>query len=212
MKRLRFVVKAKLKTNFTDTTISFLRAIQTVKPHQVPYTAGNGFQVVNGNNLLTEGINNQIGYLNISINGDQTITGSGNLNLLVTRYPSSTQAPEVRVLNIDGSSFNLNFLYNSRPVIQDMEIEVDNRTDRVVTLADFTGHWSDFDGDNIGFITIYNSDNNLLFNNVVYVSGTPISATDISLGKLKYTPDDVDNQYNDDYDYTITDTQGNVSE
>lgn len=212
MKRLRFVVKAKLKTNFTDTTISFLRAVQTVKPHQVPYTAGNGFQVVNGNNLLTEGINNQIGYLNISINGDQTITGSGNLNLLVTRYPSSTQATEVRVLNIDGSSFNLNFLYNSRPVIQDMEIEVDNRTDRVVTLADFTGHWSDFDGDNIGFITIYNSDNNLLFNNVVYVSGTPISATDISLGKLKYTPDDVDNQYNDDYDYTITDTQGNVSE
>ena len=212
MKRLRFVVKAKLKTNFTDTTISFLRAIQTVKPHQVPYTAGNGFQVVNGNNLLTEGINNQIGYLNISINGDQTITGSGNLNLLVTRYPSSTQATEVRALNIDGSSFNLNFLYNSRPVIQDMEIEVDNRTDRVVTLADFTGHWSDFDGDNIGFITIYNSDNNLLFNNVVYVSGTPISATDISLGKLKYTPDDVDNQYNDDYDYTITDTQGNVSE
>ena len=211
MKRLRFVVKAKLKTNFTDTTISFLRAIQTVKPHQVPYTAGNGFQVVNGNNLLTEGINNQIGYLNISINGDQTITGSGNLNLLVTRYPSSTQAPEVRVLNIDGSSFNLNFLYNSRPVIQDVEIEVDNRTDRVVTLADFTGHWFDFDGDNIGFITIYNSDNNLLFNNVVYVSGTPISATDISLGKLKYTPDDVDNQYNDDYDYTITDTQGNVS-
>ena len=212
MKRLRFVVKAKLKTNFTDTTISFLRAIQTVKPHQVPYTAGNGFQVVNGNNLLTEGINNQIGYLNISINGDQTITGSGNLNLLVTRYPSSTQATEVRALNIDGSSFNLNFLYNSRPIIQDMEIEVDNRTDRVVTLADFTGHWSDFDGDNIGFITIYNSDNNLLFNNVVYVSGTPISATDISLGKLKYTPDDVDNQYNDDYDYTITDTQGNVSE
>lgn len=212
MKRLRFVVKAKLKTNFTDTTISFLRAIQTVKPHQVPYTAGNGFQVVNGNNLLTEGINNQIGYLNISINGDQTITGSGNLNLLVTRYPSSTQATEVRALNIDGSSFNLNFLYNSRPIIRDMEIEVDNRTDRVVTLADFTGHWSDFDGDNIGFITIYNSDNNLLFNNVVYVSGTPISATDISLGRLKYTPDDVDNQYNDDYDYTITDTQGNVSE
>jgi len=211
MKRLRFVVKAKLTTDFTNTNITFLRNEQAAKPHQIPYTNGNGFQVANGNVLLTEGINNQIGYLNIVIDGDQTIDGVDNLNLLITRYPNSTAVAEFRTLTIDGSSFDINFLYNSRPEIEDMEIEVDNRTDRIVTLSDFTGYWSDYDNDSIGFITIYNTDNNLLFDNIVYVSGTPISASDISLGKLKYSPDDVDNQYNDDYDYTITDTAGNIS-
>lgn len=211
MKRLRFVVKGKRFTTFADTSITFLREVQTAKPHGVPYTTGNGYQVANGTALLTEGVDGQVNYLNIVVDGDQTITASGTLNLLITHFPNATQAAQVRNLSLDGSNIKINFLYNSRPVILDVDIEVDNRTNKVVTLAHFDGRWSDYDNDAIAFITIYNSDSNLRFNGAVYVPGTPISAADINAGKLVYVPDDVDNQYNDDYSYTITDTAGNVS-
>lgn len=211
MKRLRFAVKAKAKTNFTNTHILFLRETQTTKPHQVPYTAGNGFVVANGSVLFTQGVDGQIDYMNIAIDGDQTISTTGNLNLLIKRYPNATQSAETKTLTIDGSNFDISFIYNSRPINMDLDIEVDNRTTRVVLLSDFNGYWSDYDADSLAFITIYNADSNLLFNNVAYVNGTPISAADITAGKLKYVPDDVDNQYNDDYNWTITDSNGNVS-
>jgi hypothetical protein len=211
MKRLRFVVKAKIKTNFTSTEILFLRETQTAKPHQVPYTDGNGFIVADGSVLYTQGIDGQIGYMDIAIDGDQTITGTGDLNLLIKRYPSDMQASEVRTVTVDGSDFDITFLYNSRPINNDVDIEVDNRTPRVVLLSDFNGYWSDYDNDSLAYITVYNADANLLFNDIAYVNGTPISVADITAGKLKYVPDDVDNQYNDDYQWTVTDSNGNES-
>ena len=212
MKKLRFVVKAKEMITFQSGSISFVRGSQETKPLNISYSNGNGYTLADGTTLLTEGTTTIQNFLSIVVDGNQTLTGTGVLNLLITRFPNGTQSADMRTLTIDGSQLIINFNFSSKPVATDMEIEVDNRTNKVVTLAHFIPYVTDYDGVDIAYITIYNADSNLKYNGSPYINGTPISANDIANGLLVYHPDDTDLQYNDDYDYTVTDSQGNISD
>ena len=212
MKKLRFVVKAKEMITFQSGSISFVRGSQETKPLNISYSNGNGYTLADGTTLLTEGTTTIQNFLSIVVDGNQTLTGTGVLNLLITRFPNGTQSADMRTLTIDGSQLIINFNFSSKPVATDMEIEVDNRINKVVTVAHFIPYVTDYDGVDIAYITIYNADNNLKYNGSPYINGTPISANDIANGLLVYHPDNTDLQYNDDYDYTVTDSQGNSSD
>lgn len=212
MKRLRFVVKGKDFINFNDVTINnLLRQENNERLVNVSYTGGTGYNIANNTVLYTQGTLGTDGYLHITVNGTQTLTGSGNLAIRVVSKPTHNQANESKNITIDGSDFVIYLGYNTTPVIEDIEIEVDNRTPRVLTMADFNAHFTDYDGEPIGSIILENTDSNLEFNGVPYVSGTPITVVEVNNGLLIYNPDDTDIEYNDDYDYEVTDASGNYS-
>lgn len=212
MKKLRFVVLGKNYTSFDSTNITFLRNVQSTKSLSIPYNNGNGYIVADGAVLYTQGTSGQEGYFKVTASGTQTINGTGSLNVLITHYPSATQANQSKSFVIDGSTVFINILYNSKPVNNDLDIEVNNREHKIITMAMFDGYWSDYDNDSLSFITIYNSNSNLQFNGTSYISGTPIAVSDIQAGKLKYIGSDTDLAYNDDFGYTVTDSNGNTSD
>lgn len=212
MKKLRFVVLGKNYTSFDSTNITFLRNVQSTKSLSIPYNNGNGYIVADGAVLYTQGTSGQEGHFKVIASGTQTINGTGSLNVLITHYPSATQANQSKSFVIDGSTVLINILYNSKPVNNDLDIEVNNREHKVITMAMFDGYWSDYDSDGLSAITIYNSNTNLQYNGSTYTPGTPIPVVDIQAGKLKYIGNDTDAAYNDNFSYTVTDTHGNVSD
>lgn len=212
MKKLRFIVLGKIHTSYSDISVTFLRGIQSAKPQTIPYTNGNGYAVADGTTLYTEGTINQIGYFRVVSSGTQPVTGNGSLNILVTHYPSDNQGNQSKPFSIDGSLVTINIIYNSKPININLDIEVNNREIKTIQMSNFDGHWSDYDNDSLSFITIYNSNSNLQFNGTSYISGTPIAVSDIQAGKLKYIGSDTDLAYNDDFGYTVTDSNGNTSD
>ena len=211
MKQLKIKILAKIFINFQAINITFLREQQTSKEVSVPYTNGREFVLSAGQVLYTVGTLNQIGYLEIKVVNNTTLTSSGNLLLSITHYPSVSEANKTVTFNIDSSAVNIGFYYNSAPTTNDIIVQTNNRTPYTFTSQDFLANISDYDNDQIvevsliGDLTGYSLDNNSI------LSGSWITMADIALGKLKYTPLNQDAYYEKDIQYKAKDINGNIS-
>ena len=211
MKQLKIKVLAKIFINFQAINITFLRGEQTNKEISLPYTNGGNLVLSAGQVLYTVGTLNQVGYLEIKVVNNTTLTSSGNLLLSITHYPSVSEANKTITFNIEGSAVNIGFYYNSAPTINDIIVQTNNRIPYIFTSQDFLANITDYDNDQItevsliGDLTGYSLDNNSI------LSGSWVTMVDIALGKLKYTPLNQDTYYEKDIQYKAKDINGNIS-
>ena len=211
MKQLKIKVLAKIFINFQAINITFLREQQTSKEVSVPYTNGGDFVLSAGQILYTVGNLNQVGYLEIKVVNNTTLTSSGNLLLSITHYPSISEANKTITFNIDGSAVNIGFYYNSAPTTNDIIVQTANRTPYTFTTQDFLSNITDYDNDQIVEVSLIGDLTGYTLNNTAIVSNSWISMTDIALDKLVYTPLNQDAYYEKDIQYKAKDINGNIS-
>ena len=211
MKELKIKVLGKTKISFTNATLSFIREEQTTKELTISYQNGTGQSLTANQILFTQGTNNQIGFLQIKVLNNSVLNGNGTFTISVTNYPTSSEVNAAKSITIDGSVLNISFYYNSRPVTNDIEIPVFNRTVKVIDATVFLNNFTDYDGDSISEIAFYGDVSNIKVDGVSYVEGTYISLSLFSSNKVTYTPNDTDNPYEVSLTYKIKDTAGNTS-
>lgn len=211
MKQLKIKILAKVFINFQSINITFLREQQSSKEISVPYTNGGNFVLSAGQVLYTVGTLNQIGYLEIKVVNNTTLTSSGNLLLSITHYPSISEANKTITFNINNSAVNIAFYYNSTPTINDIIVQTNNRTPYTFTTQDFLSNITDYDNDQIVEVSLIGDLTGYTLNNTSIVSNSWISMTDIALGKLVYTPLNQDAYYEKDIQYKAKDINGNIS-
>ena len=211
MKELKIKVLGKTKISFTNATLSFIREEQTTKELTISYQNGTGQSLTANQILFTQGTNNQIGFLQIKVLNNSVLNGNGTFTISVTNYPTSSEVNATKSITIDGSVLSISFYYNSRPVTNDIEISVLNRTVKVIDATVFLNNFTDYDGDSISEIAFYGDVSNIKVDGVSYVEGTYISLSLFSSNKVTYTPNDTDNAYEVSLTYKIKDTAGNTS-
>ena len=211
MKQLKIKILAKIFINFQRINSTFLRGEQTTKEINLPYTNGGNFVLSAGQVLYSVGTLNQVGYLEIKVVNNTTLTSSGNLLLSITHYPSVSEANKTINFNIDNSAVNIAFYYNSAPTINDIIVQTDNRTPYTFTTQDFLSNITDYDNDQIVEVSLIGDLTGYTLNNTVIVSNSWISMTDIALGKLVYTPLNQDTYYEKNIQYKAKDINGNIS-
>ena len=211
MKQLKIKILAKIFINFQAINITFLREQQTNKEISVPYTNGGDFVLSAGQVLYTAGTLNQVGYLEIKVVNNTTLTSSGNLLLSITHYPSASEANKTVTFNIDSSAVNIVFYYNSAPAINDIIVQTNNRTPYTFTTQDFLANVSDYDNDQIAEISLIGDLTGYTLDNTPVVSDSWISMADVALDKLVYTPLNQDAYYEKDIQYKAKDIHGNIS-
>ena len=211
MKELKIKVLGKTKISFTNATLSFIREEQTTKELTISYQNGTGQSLTANQILFTQGTNNQIGFLQIKVLNNSVLNGNGTFTISVTNYPTSSEVNAAKSIIIDGSVLNISFYYNSRPVTNDIEISVLNRTVKVIDATVFLNNFTDYDDDSISEIAFYGDVSNIKVDGVSYVEGTYISLSLFSSNKVTYTPNDTDNPYEVSLTYKIKDTAGNTS-
>lgn len=211
MKQLKIKILAKVFINFQAITTTFLREQQSNKEVSVPYTNGGDFVLSAGQVLYTVGTLNQVGYLEVKVVNNTTLTSSGNLLLSITHYPSISEANKTVTFNIDNSAVNIAFYYNSAPTINDIIVQTNNRTPYTFTTQDFLVNITDYDNDQIAEISLIGDLTGYTLDNNAVVSNSWISMTAIALGKLVYTPLNQDTYYEKDIQYKAKDINGNIS-
>ena len=211
MKELKIKVLGKTKISFTNATLSFIREEQTTKELTISYQNGTGQSLTANQILFTQGTNNQIGFLQIKVLNNSVLNGNGTFTISVTNYPTNSEVNTAKSITIDGSVLSISFYYNSRPVTNDIEISVLNRTVKVIDATVFLNNFTDYDGDSISEIAFYGDVSNIKVDGVSYVEGTYISLSLFSSNKVTYTPNDTDNAYDVFLTYKIKDTAGNIS-
>ena len=211
MKQLKIKILAKVFINFQAITTTFLREQQSNKEVSVPYTNGGDFVLSAGQVLYSVGTLNQVGYLEIKVVNNTTLTSSGNLLLSITHYPSISEANKTVTFNIDNSAVNIAFYYNSAPTINDIIVQTNNRTPYTFTTQDFLVNITDYDNDQIAEISLIGDLTGYTLDNNAVVSNSWISMTAIALGKLVYTPLNQDTYYEKDIQYKAKDINGNIS-
>lgn len=211
MKELKIKVLGKTKISFTNATLSFIREEQTTKELTISYQNGTGQSLTANQILFTQGTNNQIGFLQIKVLNNSVLNGKGTFTISVTNYPTNSEVNAAKSITIDGSVLSISFYYNSRPVTNDIEISVFNKTVKVIDATVFLNNFTDYDGDSISEIAFYGDVSNIKVDGVSYVEGTYISLSLFSSNKVTYTPNDTDNAYEVSLTYKIKDTAGNTS-
>ena len=211
MKQLKIKILAKIFINFQGINSTFLRGEQTTKEINLPYTNGGNFVLSAGQVLYSVGTVNQVGYLVVKVVNNTTLTSSGNLLLSITHYPSVSEANKLITFNINNSGVNINFYYNSAPIINDIIVQTNNRTPYIFTTQDFLSNITDYDNDQIVEVSLIGDLTGYTLNNTAIVSNSWISMTDIALGKLVYTHLNQDTYYEKDIQYKAKDINNNIS-
>ena len=211
MKQLKIKILAKIFINFQGINSTFLKGEQTTKEINLPYTNGGNFVLSAGQVLYSVGTVNQVGYLVVKVVNNTTLTSSGNLLLSITHYPSVSEANKLITFNINNSGVNINFYYNSAPIINDIIVQTNNRTPYIFTAQDFLSNITDYDNDQISEISLIGDLTGYTLDNTAVVSNSWITMADIALGKLVYTPLNQDTYYEKDIQYKAKDINGNIS-
>lgn len=208
-------VAAKIFINFSPMTVSLIREESNTAVVNLNYTSGTGQTMTAGQILYTVGTQGNPGYLEVRVNNNTTLSGSGTIPLTVSSFPTATQANQTVTFQFDQSTITLNLTYNSRPVTSDVTISMANRATRGFTTAEFLAAYTDFDTNAMtemkaeGNMTGYEYDANGTNNFAPYVSGTWIPVNNIS--RLRYVALNQNAAYNKTNPWYAKDSQGNIS-
>lgn len=100
---------------------------------------------------------------------------------------------------------------NNPPLAGDIEIELDNRQDRVLNINDFLNHFSDIDNDDLAAVIIEGNVQRYLLNNIPYIEGTQIPRSLIESGLLIFKAPDTSDYSEDATIWKAVDTAGSIS-
>lgn len=208
---LRFRVGAREKIIFGRAFVEFTRGTISTKNLDVTYSNGTGQQIFVNEVLYTYLSPGVDGYIQIRSLTNQILSGSGILNLSMTHKVSSTQSNQDVTFNYDTSPILVSINYNSKPVAEDITIDIDNRDVYTFLKTDFTTHYTDFDMDTLDSISIYGDVTGFKIDLSDYVAGDWIDIADIEAGLLTYVALDQDPEYETDNTWEAKDSNGNTS-
>lgn len=194
---------------FTDMYLSFMRGESSTKTSTVNYSNGSGQNIEAGETLYSEGTIGTEGYLSIKSTNAVTLSGAGSILITATAFPTTTKADGDVTFTYSASPVVIHIDYTSLPVIEDLTVEIENRTPKTFTSDLFTDHFSDFDGDTLSELMIEGDVTGYKFNGVDYISGTWIAIQDIGL--LTYTPNDTNIIYEKINNWKGKDSDGQIS-
>ena len=215
MSTLTLNIKAKPLLVLGEVTRTLVRGEFSSAILTVSFSNAIGQKILKDSILFQEGNEGQEGYSKVTINETKTLTGKGTFEIKVDSYPNIYQANRSITYTIDNGIGTLLFVYDSKPETSPIEIQEENRKTHTFTLAEFMSHITVPFGTEINSISLSGDvsgfKQNLNGNVIDYVENTFISVDDISIGKLYYVPNDVDNAYEKTLTYSVKDSNGNIS-
>lgn len=199
--------------NFTAITVPFIRDTSTTKTATVNYSNASGQTLTANQVLLEEGTPNNLGYLKISNKNDVTLNGTGVFTIEIEHYPTYNEVNKSKDVTIAGnpSKLTINFVYNSKPVTNDINLTTPNRTDKVIKSTDILPNVSDFDNDAITEIALYGNVSSFRYMGSPYTEGTFIPISSLSNDSLKSVANDQNDSYTVTVQYRVKDSNGNIS-
>lgn len=215
MSDLILKVKAKPVLILGEVTRTLIRGEFSSAVLTVNFENGIGQNIIKDTILFEEGTEGQENYSKVTINETKTLTGKGTFEIKVDSYPNIYQANRSITYTIDNGTGTLLFAYDSKPETSPIQIQEENRKTHTFTLTEFMSHIIVPLGTEIKSISLSGDvsgfKQNLNGNVIDYVENTFISVDDISVGKLYYVPNDVDNAYEKAVTYSVKDSNGNIS-
>ena len=97
---------------------------------------------------------------------------------------------------------------NNPPIISNFSKLLENRTEYIFLLSDFTSKYTDIDGNALDGVIISGDTSNFVLQGLPLVSGTEITPTQISSGYLKYVSPNVNTQSQSTVTWYAKDTLG----
>lgn len=209
---LRFRNAEKQKIVFGDSNIEFIRSQISSKSLDIVYSNASG-QIVNSNEIFYSYLNSSDnGFIEIKSLTNQVLNGSGILNLNMTHRVSSSQINQDILFYFDSSPINLKIYYNSRPKVEDIIKDINNRTTYTFEPSDYQNAYVDFDNDALDKIAIFGNVSEYEVNLNQYIEGDWISINNIDSGLFTYKSLDQDSNYEKDNTWKAMDINGNISD
>ena len=208
-------VAAKIFLNFTPITVNLIREDNNSVPVTLNYSSGTGQTMTAGQVLYSVGTVGNLGFLEVVVNSNTTLNGTGTVSLTVNSYPTATQANQTVTFQFDQSTITLNLVYNSKPVISNVNISLTNRGTHDFTTAEFLAAYTDLDSNAMseikaeGTTTGYEYDINGTNTYVPYVAGTWIPVNNIT--RLRFKAANQNAAYLQSNPWFAKDSQGNIS-
>lgn len=212
-------VAAKIFINFSPINVDMIREEANTIPTTLNYTSGTGQQIP-ANTVLTYTGGGQT--VTLTFPNATTISGTGSANVIIQSTPTSSAVDGAATFTYDQSTITVNIDYNSRPVINDININMANRAFHNFTIAEVEAEFSDIDPDALDAIRVKNDSNGnvtgYLYNTgsvgtpnyVPYVADTWILRADIP--KLRYQGLNQNASYFKSNPWEARDVEGNISE
>jgi hypothetical protein len=215
MGNINLNIAEKLFINFTPMTTLLIREQNNVKSVNLNYTNGSGQQMTAGQVLYLTGTVGNLGYIEVKVDNDTILNGSGSVSLTVSSYPDTGQANQTISMTFDQSPITLNLIYNSIPVTSNVNVIMPNRTTHNFINTEFINSFTGFDGNTLseimsnGNMIHYEYDVNGTNNYTSYTAGTWIPSNNIS--RLRFVAPDQDDIYDQSNPWFAKDSNGNIS-
>lgn len=206
---LRIKVAAKILLTFSQVYLDFVRGTSATKTYIVSFSSGTGQTLTAGQVLYSTGTQGQSGYLAVRSTDNKTLSGSGTLSVTVEHYPTTTEGNKTVTVTYDQAQLIVNLAYNSIPETTDIIIDINNRTTKTFALSDFSGHYIDYDNDQLSEIALFGDVTGYKYDGADYISGQWI--TEANIGLLTYVPLDQNAYYEKDIAWKAKDVNGNIS-
>ncbi|MDY3445534.1 hypothetical protein PG616_11875 [Riemerella anatipestifer] len=162
--------------------------------------------------------NNDLGGNFEAIVSEFSIGANQTINIPVKYYGIAKDTSKSRSYIISLNNSSVNYLLNivqpvitHPPVIQDIEIILENRQNKQFSLSDFESYYSDLDGHTLDAILLEGDLSAFRLNGQPISSPAEISAYDISIGKLSYMAKDTDEEVNVVVKMRVKNESGEVS-
>lgn len=209
---LKFRVAAKQRILFTPFSIQFVRGFLSEKNLDIQFSGASGQQLIANEILYTHLTPVDDGYIQIRSANNVTISGSGILSLKMIHKPSTTQSNQLVDFYYDNGAISINVSYNSKPIANDIIRDINNRSNYVFSLTDFTSAYTDFDFDTLKEISIFGNVTGFEYNTAPYNEGEWIPVTNINAGLLQYNALSQDAYYETNNTWKAKDNVDNISD
>lgn len=210
-------IAAKVFINFTPQTVELIRGELNTVPVTISYTDGNG-QTLPIATVLSFGTSGQPNFTQLTFSSGATFNGTGTVNATLTATPGSTVTDQPATFTIDGSTLTINLDYNSRPVVEDIDIGINFAQTKTFTLNDFTdpsqGNYQDFDGHSLAEVMILGTLTDYFYPNpsTPLQPNTWIPVANITAGQLTFKGSTTETSgYSSNVPYQVKDSHGTVS-
>lgn len=190
----------------------FIRGVNTIKNIDIVYSNGTGQNIASNYVLYTNLSPGDDGYIQIKSTNNITLIGSGLFNLTITHKPSLTQLDQDINFSFNGSPITITLDYNSKPLGNDIIIDINNRALYIFLISDFINQYSDFDNDALSEVAIFGNVSGYEFQGVIYNEGDWIPRSVIEANDFKYLTLDQNSYYEKDNTYKVKDVNGNISD
>jgi hypothetical protein len=217
MPDINITIAQKIDIVFSPLNLDMIRGELNTKPVTISYTLGTG-QTLPSGTILNYSTSGQPNFTQLTFTNGATFNGSGTVSAVLTATPGATVVDQPATFTIDGSTLTINLDYNSRPTVEDININIPFAGTKTFTVNDFTdalqGDYEDFDGDALAEVLVLGTLTGYFYPNpsTPLQANTWIPIANITAGQLTFKGSTLQTGgYTASNPYQVKDTHGNVS-